>query len=180
MEWGEVFPMAASAVKTGWLTALFGGMLVLWVGLFYFLSYVVKGAAQAEIALRQDRLVVRGGIYGREIPLSEVDVAGATRLDLAPGAPKYLKWRTNGLGLPGLAAGWYRLGDGEKALVFVTDKSRAVYVPTRKGFAVVLSPDDPERFLQALRRNAPAKVPSGTVHPADPDAAPQRPASPLT
>ena len=26
MEWGEVFPMAASAVKTGWLTALFGGM----------------------------------------------------------------------------------------------------------------------------------------------------------
>ena len=31
MEWGQVFPLAPAALKTGWLTALFGGMLVLWV-----------------------------------------------------------------------------------------------------------------------------------------------------
>ena len=44
--------------------------------------------------------------------------------------------------------------DGEKVLVFVTDKSRAVYVPTRLGYAVVVSPGDPQRFLAALRRAA--------------------------
>ncbi|WP_300163164.1 PH domain-containing protein [Solidesulfovibrio sp.] len=154
MEWGEVFPMAASAVKTGWLTALFGGMLVLWVGLFFFLNHMIRGAAEAEIALRGGNLVVRGAFYGREIPLAEVDVDGAVPSDLGHGGPKSLKWRTNGIGMPGLAAGWYKLGDGEKALVFVTDKTRAVYVPTRLGYAVVVSPGDPDRFLAALRRAA--------------------------
>jgi hypothetical protein len=154
MEWGEVFPMAASAVKTGWLTALFGGMLVLWVGLFFFLNHMIRGAAAAEIALRGGNLVVRGAFYGRDIPLAAVDAAGATATDLGQKGPKSLKWRTNGIGMPGLAAGWYRLGDGEKALVFVTDKSRAVYVPTRLGYAVIVSPGDPQRFLAALRRAA--------------------------
>ena len=154
MEWGEVFPMAASAVKTGWLTALFGGMLVLWVGLFFFLNNMIRGAAEAEIALRGGNLVVRGSFYGRDIPLAAVDAAGATATDLGRKGPKSLKWRTNGIGMPGLAAGWYRLGDGEKALVFVTDKSRAVYVPTRLGYALVASPADPDGFLNALRRAA--------------------------
>ena len=68
------------------------------------------------------------------------------------------------MGLPGLAAGWYRLNGGEKALVFVTDKARAVYVPTRLGYALVVSPADPDGFLEALRRAAPgvaATQPSG-------------------
>ena len=154
MEIGQVFPMAASAVKTGWLTALFGGMLVLWVALFFFLTHMINGAARAEIALRNGMLVVRGGVYGRDIPLAAVDALGALPVDLGRAGPKSLKWRTNGVGLPGLAAGWFRLTDGEKALVFVTDKTRAVYVPTVLGYGVVISPGDPDRFLEALRREA--------------------------
>ncbi|MEL7642395.1 MAG: PH domain-containing protein [Solidesulfovibrio sp.] len=152
MEWAQVFPMAQSAVKTGWLSALFGGLLVLWVALFFFLNAMIRGAANAEIALRGGTLMVRGSVYGRDIPLADVDAGAARPVDLGQAGPKSLKWRTNGIGLPGLAAGWYRLTDGEKALVFVTDKSRAVYVPTRQGFAVVVSPGDPGRFLEALRR----------------------------
>ena len=164
MEWGEVFPMAASAVKTGWLTALFGGMLVLWLGLFFFLNHMIRGAAEAEIALRSGKLVVRGAFYRRDIPLADVDVDGARTEDLGQKGAKSLKWRINGVGLPDLSAGWYGLRDGEKALVFVTDKSRAVYVPTRLGYAVVVSPGDPQRFLAALRRAAaevPAAPPAG-------------------
>ncbi|KHK01980.1 PH domain-containing protein [Desulfovibrio sp. TomC] len=163
MEWGQVFPLAPAAFKTGWLTALFGGMLILWVGLFFFLSHMINGAAAAEIALRQGMLTARGGFYGRDIPLGQVDVAGAMRLNLGAGGPKGLKWRTNGVGLPGLAAGWYRLVDGEKALVFVTDKARAVYVPTRLGYALVVSPADPDGFLSALRQ----AEPSPTAAPGD-------------
>ncbi|EHJ48584.1 hypothetical protein DFW101_2580 [Solidesulfovibrio carbinoliphilus subsp. oakridgensis] len=174
MEWGQVFAMAASSIRTGWLTALFGGMLVLWVGFFLFLSFTIQRAAQAEIALRNGTLVVKGGLYGREIPLADVDADAAVRLDLGQAGPKSLKWRTNGLGLPGLAAGWYRLSDGEKALVFVTDKGRAVYVPTRQGFAVVVSPDDPARFLDALRREGKNLSPAGPPRPQGPK--PQAPA----
>ncbi|WP_428564921.1 MAG: PH domain-containing protein [Solidesulfovibrio sp. DCME] len=154
MEWGQVFPMAQSALKTGWLSALFGGLLVLWVALFFFLHAMIRGAANAEVALRDGTLVVRGSVYGRDIPLADVDAGAARPVDLGQAGPKSLKWRTNGIGMPGLAAGWFRLGDGEKALVFVTDKSRAVYIPTRQGFAVVVSPGDPGRFLEALRHAA--------------------------
>ena len=44
MEWGQVFPLAPAALKTGWLTALFGGMLVLWVGLFFFITHMIQQA----------------------------------------------------------------------------------------------------------------------------------------
>ncbi|MFP5259927.1 MAG: PH domain-containing protein [Acidobacteriota bacterium] len=155
MEWGQVFPLAPSVLKTGWLTALFGGLLILWVGLFFFLTHMISGAASADIALRGGMLTARGGFFGRDIPLSEVDAVGAFRFDLGDGGPKALRWRTNGVGLPGLAAGWFRLADGEKALAFVTDKSRAVYVPTCLGYALVVSPADPDGFLDALRRATP-------------------------
>ena len=88
MEFGQVFPLAPGALKTGWLTVLFGGMLVLWVALFFFLSFMIKGAVQAEIALRDGRLVAKGGVYGREIPLDKVATAEARRIDLGRGEAK--------------------------------------------------------------------------------------------
>jgi hypothetical protein len=152
MDFGQVFPLAPAAVKTQWLTWLFGGLLVFWVALFYFLQYTIKGAAAAKISLGGHALVAKGGLYGRDIPLAAVDALGARRIDSNRQDPKLLRRRTNGVGLPGLAAGWYKLADGEKALAFVTDKSRAVYVPTSLGYALVFSPADPEAFLDALRR----------------------------
>ena len=59
--------------------------------------------------------------------------------------------RTNGVGMPGYRAGWFRLRSGEKALVFVTDSQRAVYLPTTEGYALIASPADPDAFLAALR-----------------------------
>jgi len=173
MEFGQIFPLAPGAIKTGWLTVLFGGLLVVWVGLFFFLSYMIKGAAQAEIALRDGKLVAKGGFYGREIPLPSVVVPEARRLALGKGEPKSLRWRTNGVGLPGLAAGWYKLRDGEKALVFVTDKSRAVYVPTRLGYAVIVSPGEPDGFLDALRRASAASSPPSDRGQTAPAGSPQ-------
>ena len=59
MEWGQVFPLAPAALKTGWLTALFGGMLVLWVGLFFFITHMIQGAASARIAWTSARAAPR-------------------------------------------------------------------------------------------------------------------------
>lgn len=154
MDFGQVFPLAPAALKTQWLTWLFTGLLVLMVGLYCFLAFMVKGAAEATITLRHRTLTVKGGLYGRDIPLVAVDVASARRLDDLAIDAKRPRRRTNGLGMPGLSAGWFRLDDGEKALVFLTDKSRAVYVPTSLGYALVLSPAEPDRFLDSLRRAA--------------------------
>jgi hypothetical protein len=61
-----------------------------------------------------------------------------------------------GTGLPGYRAGWFRLRNGEKALVSLTDTHHVVYVPTSRGFALLLSPAEPDRVLAAVRRVAPA------------------------
>ena len=61
-----------------------------------------------------------------------------------------------GTGLPGYKAGWFKLQNGEKALLSLTDTRRAVYVPTSRGFALLVSPAQPDSFVAALRRVAPA------------------------
>jgi hypothetical protein len=56
-----------------------------------------------------------------------------------------------GTGIPGFAAGWFRLANGDKALIYLTDRHRVAYVPTREGYAILLSVAEPERFVRALR-----------------------------
>jgi hypothetical protein len=50
-----------------------------------------------------------------------------------------------------LQVGWFRLRNGEQALLYLTDTSRAVYVPTTAGYSVLLSPQEPDEFLAAVR-----------------------------
>ena len=47
-----------------------------------------------------------------------------------------------------------RYSNGESALLYLTDRRKAVYVPTALGYSLVVSPDDPEAFLSALRHMA--------------------------
>lgn len=56
-----------------------------------------------------------------------------------------------GTGLPGYQSGWFRLANGERALLYLTDRSKAVHVPTTLGYSLLLSPDDPDAFLSALK-----------------------------
>ena len=41
-----------------------------------------------------------------------------------------------------------------KALLYLTDRTRVVYVPTREDYTMLLSSHEPERFLAALRAEA--------------------------
>jgi hypothetical protein len=114
-------------------------------------AVTLHGARNSRFELSHEGLRLRGDLYGRFIPREQLVVSGARRLDprdtsLHPSA------RTLGTGLPGYQAGWFRLGTGEKALLYLTDRSRAVYIPTLAGYSVLLSPDNPDAFLGALAR----------------------------
>ncbi len=99
-------------------------------------------------------LTIKGGPYGRTIPLAALDTAHAqvirfdTNPDLAP------RGRSNGFGIPGYVSGWFKLANGEKALLFVTDSRRVVRLPTSEGFTVFMSVADTEGFLKSLRAAA--------------------------
>jgi hypothetical protein len=59
--------------------------------------------------------------------------------------------RADGINIPGYWVGWFKLGGGDKLLVYLTDRTRAVAIPTNLGYSLLFSPADPAEFLAALR-----------------------------
>ena len=84
-------------------------------------------------------------------PAGKITVAPGFSVDLGREEQLRPKWRRIGTALPGYQAGWFRLRNGEKALLYLTDRTRAVYIPTTAGYSLLLSPADPDRFLSQLR-----------------------------
>lgn len=101
-------------------------------------------------------LAITGDPYGRSIPRTELrlDLARVIDLDREPAFRPWIK--LNGIGLPHHRSGWHRLHNHEKALVFLSGSRRAVLLPTTRGYTVLISPDDPERFLDNLRNPSPS------------------------
>ena len=148
----NVFPIAPAESRYLWLlipvTVLLLGVLIGGVGL---LATSVRGAQASRFEIAGDGLRLVGDLYGRVVPRRDIRVDGARRVDLAREAGLQPKWRRIGTALPGYQAGWFRLRNGEKALLYLTDRTRAVYIPTTAGYSVLLSPADPDAFLSRLR-----------------------------
>ena len=115
----------------------------------------IRGSRNASFEVRNDGLEIHGDLYGRFIPTSHLKLQDARRVDFQQDGTLRPRVRTMGTALPGYQSGWFRLRNGEKALVYLTDRTRAVYVPTSEGFSVLVSPTDADGFLAALRKLGP-------------------------
>ena len=145
----EVFTIAPADTKALWLIGLVPlVVLVLVVGILWA---SVTGARTSRFELSPEGLRLRGDWYGRLIPADRLVAAGARRVDLTNTPEMQPGRRTMGTSFSGYQSGWFRLRNGESALLYLTDRSKAVYVPTTDGYAVLLSPSEPDRFLSALR-----------------------------
>lgn len=142
----HVFEIAAAGRAPYWFLV---PVLFILVAVGALIVATVAGANHARFELTAEGLRLRGDLYGRFIPRAQLKVAEARRVQPGDAALKP-SLRTMGTGLPGYRAGWFRLSNGEKALLYLTDDSRAVYVPTHAGYSLLLSPADPEGFLRAL------------------------------
>ena len=144
----EVFAIAPADTKALWLIGLIPLLvLVLVVGV---LGASITSARSAHFEVSTEGLRLRGDWYGRLIPANQLVPAGARRVDLANTPDLQPRRRTMGTSFSGYQAGWFRLRNGESALLYLTDRNKAVYMPTTAGYAVLLSPSEPERFLSAL------------------------------
>ena len=144
----HVFPIVPASGKAGWTLAAIALSLLALVGLLVYTGY---SARHVRFEVSPGGLRIVGDVYGRTIPLNSLVLAEAGSVDLRRSSEYAPRWRTNGTGLPGYQAGWFRLANGEKALLFVTDPRRVVRVPTTEGFTVLLSVENPEDFLASLR-----------------------------
>ena len=136
----------ASAAPLITILAL-GIFLILLLGFFAFIGYSVRNT---KFEVSEQGLRIKGGIYGRFIPKENLVDGEVKIINLNLQKEYKPKLRTNGIGLPGYSEGWFKLKNNEKALLFVTDYSKVVYIPTDKGYSVLLSVSNPEEFRQSM------------------------------
>jgi hypothetical protein len=143
------FPIIPASNGPVWLFVCVSVFSLALIALFGYLTF---SSRHVVFDVSSESLQIRGDLYGRRIPLSSLDLARAKPVDLTRDREYQLVARTNGSGLPGYSAGWFRMRKGEKCLAFVTDPHRVLYVPTRVGYSVVMSVHEPEALLDELRK----------------------------
>lgn len=107
-----------------------------------------------EASFDGQRLRMKATWYTRESPLAAFLLDQARVVDLR-GQHEFKPFiKTNGLGLPGLWAGHFRLRDGGKAFCLVTDRSRVLALPHADGRVWLISLEHPQAVLDILRRGS--------------------------
>lgn len=126
------------------------------VFLFCLLLWAVLDALVRRHRLHLDSsgLSVTTTLYRRHFTLPELDLATAGVVDLDERPEFRPMLRTNGLSVPGFRSGWYRLRNGNRALVAAAGGQRLLRIPTRAGHDLILQPVDPAGLLADLRARA--------------------------
>ncbi|OGO07026.1 MAG: hypothetical protein A2Y92_01995 [Chloroflexi bacterium RBG_13_57_8] len=145
----NIIPGTSGAITFIWI--LSAVMVIILLGIIGLLASFGYQARHLTITLNEQGLRISPGLYTRFIPKESIDTANIRVLDLAIDTQYRPRWRTNGAGLPGYNAGWFKLQNKEKALLFVTDKSSVVYIPTTDNYSVILSVINADEFAGLLQ-----------------------------
>jgi len=114
---------------------------------------IVYSMKSTTICVGGGFLTIKSLFYGRKIPIEDIDLSGVKSLNLREERDKDYRvtLRTNGIGLPGYLAGWTKLHNGHKALVYITDRTKVALIPTKE-FDVMISTDDFDGIRNALNK----------------------------
>src|SRR5437868_9673982 len=152
----QVFEIAPSQASSSSTVLCFlipvGSLAVIVAALFGYFSWA---STHVRYEVSSSGLRITGSMYGRQIPIEQLDVGQARLINVKEEPGFALSRRTNGVGLPYYSAGWFKLRNGQKALAFVTG-NEVVYIPTSASYYLMLSVVDPQQFIAALRQAAAA------------------------
>jgi len=147
----QVFNIAPTTVRWVWLAIPSALVLVVLIVAVAIIMKSVSGARSSTFEVSRDGLRIRGDMYGRLIPVGELVADSVQRVDISYGGLRPVS-RVGGTSLPGYRSGWFRLSNGSRALLYVTDPEKVVHIPTTAGYSVLLSVADADRFVDALRQ----------------------------
>jgi hypothetical protein len=145
----KVFGIVPASAGPSIFIWVLGVILLAVIALFIYIGY---SSRNMQFTINDKGLRISPGLYGRFIPREAIKAGGVRVLNLTIDSEYSPKWRTNGVGLPGYSAGWFKLNNGEKSLVFLTERNRVVYVPTTENYSVLLSVREAEEFAGALQQ----------------------------
>jgi hypothetical protein len=151
----DVFDVVPPGSGASWVLGALTLLMLALAGMFIAMTVSTR---TSRVELGADGLRVRSAFYGRVIPWTEIDAAGARAVDLTQEPSLRPRWRSNGIGLPGYAAGWFRLGEGRKGLLFVTDRHHVAAIPTRD-YTLLVSVADAPALVEAVRQRGGGRNP---------------------
>ena len=126
-------------------------VILILLAVMAIMAVTALGAQRSSVVLTNDALRIRGDLYGRSIPLDRLDVDSARVVDLRGEPSLQPVSRRMGTGMPGYSAGWFRLRNGARALIYLTTRDRVAYVPVADGYVLLLSLRDPAGMIDDLR-----------------------------
>jgi len=127
-------------------------------GIMIFI-YALFGNWRIVFTIANSKLHIARTAFGKSIDISSLDLENAKIIDLDEDANKDLRSedRSSGVGLrtdtPSNQAGWFRLQNQEKALLFITNNQNVLYIPTHDDYVLMLSVENPEKFLTSLKHS---------------------------
>jgi len=62
----------------------------------------------------------------------------------------HISLRKNGIGLPKFLSGWMKLSNGNKALVYLTDRNNVLVIPT-KDYVLMFSMEKGNEFIEKIK-----------------------------
>ncbi|MXW66640.1 MAG: hypothetical protein F4Z72_06490 [Gemmatimonadales bacterium] len=148
----QVFPIPpASGRGILWFFII---IIVVLIGVTLMLGWAAWSTRNSRAEVSPAGLKLVGDLWGRTIPLDRLELDEARIVDLRGEPDLVPRRRTMGTALGNYSAGWFRLRSGEKALLYLTDRRRVVYIPTLDGYSLLVSQSEPRRFLDALHETA--------------------------
>lgn len=143
-------PLSERAMLMNWLILV--PVVLLMLVVTFSLLWFIQAANGVRFEINDQALQIRYPFYGRSLARTELRLDQAKIVDLARDSAYRPVLRTNGVGLIGFGAGWFRLKNKDKALAFYSAQQQAVYIPTTRNFVLLLCPQEPERFLAELQQ----------------------------
>jgi len=142
------FGLATSHRVSGVPSLLAGGLALGICGITTL--WILRMIRRIGVTFDADALNVDTGIVARRFPLSSLRAAGLRVVSLAEHVELKPVLRTWGIGMPGLASGWFRLRNGAKALCVLTGRERITALRADDGVWILLSLADPSPLRAAL------------------------------
>ena len=93
------------------------GLIVL--GLIILFVYLGYTSQHTRFVVSPEGLRITGTMYARLIPGNQIQLSSVRPLNLDMETDYRPKWKNNGIGLPGYWAGWFKMKNGEKSLLFL-------------------------------------------------------------
>ena len=122
-----------------------------------FVALMGWAVNRRSVELSASELIIKTGLYSRTLSRGSLRVESAKVTSLFDDRSVAPRWRANGVRLPGFQAGWFRLVNGERALLLLTDPHTVTYLPTIEGFSLLISTSE---LLPALATPVTSSTPA--------------------